>query len=61
MTYQALAKLSAEALQQQASQSKTLLQKLRFAHAISPIENPMRLRAARKQLARIKTLQNAKQ
>lgn len=35
------------------------LKKLQFAHAISPLENPMSIRAIRKDLARLKTeLQN---
>ena len=37
------------------------LKKLQFAHAISPLENPMSIRAIRKDLARLKTeLQNKK-
>jgi large subunit ribosomal protein L29 len=31
------------------------LQKLKFAHAISPVENPMRIRVTRKLVARLKT------
>lgn len=31
------------------------LKKLSFAHAISPLENPMSIRALRKDLARLKT------
>jgi len=31
------------------------LKKLEFAHAISPLENPMTIRALRKDLARLKT------
>jgi large subunit ribosomal protein L29 len=31
------------------------LKKLGFAHAISPLENPMNIRALRKDLARLKT------
>jgi large subunit ribosomal protein L29 len=31
------------------------LKKLSFAHAISPLENPMSIRALRKDLARMKT------
>jgi len=31
------------------------LKKLGFAHAISPLENPMHIRALRKDLARLKT------
>ncbi len=31
------------------------LKKLEFAHAISPLENPMSIRSLRKDLARLKT------
>ena len=31
------------------------LKKLEFAHAISPLENPMSIRALRKDVARLKT------
>ncbi len=31
------------------------LKKLTFAHAISPLENPMTIRALRKDIARLKT------
>jgi large subunit ribosomal protein L29 len=32
------------------------LKKLQFAHAITPLENPMSIRSLRKELARLKTL-----
>jgi large subunit ribosomal protein L29 len=32
------------------------LKKLEFAHAISPLENPMSIRALRKDIARLKTV-----
>ena len=35
------------------------LEALRFAHAISPIQNPMRIRHTRKLIARLKTAENA--
>lgn len=34
--------------------------KLKFAHAISPIENPMKIKQSRKTIARLKTELNAK-
>ncbi|SMD41648.1 large subunit ribosomal protein L29 [Aquiflexum balticum DSM 16537] len=37
------------------------LTKLRFAHAISPIENPNKLRESRRFIARLKTALRAKQ
>jgi large subunit ribosomal protein L29 len=35
--------------------------KLKFAHAITPIENPMKIREARKLIARIETEVRAKE
>jgi large subunit ribosomal protein L29 len=37
------------------------LQKLKFAHSITPIENPMKIKESRKLIARIKTEIKAKQ
>jgi len=37
------------------------LKKLHFAHAITPLENPMSIRALRKDLARLKTALKSKQ
>ena len=37
------------------------LKKLEFAHAITPLENPMSIRALRKDLARLKTFLKSKQ
>jgi large subunit ribosomal protein L29 len=36
------------------------LQKLKFAHSITPIENPMKIKESRKLIARIKTEIKAK-
>ena len=37
------------------------LKKLEFAHAISPLENPMSIRSLRRELARLKTELKKKQ
>jgi large subunit ribosomal protein L29 len=37
------------------------IKKLKFAHAVSPLENPMNIRGVRKDLARAKTELRAKQ
>lgn len=50
-----LESLSVEELRQKLEAEKESLTKLRFAHAISPIENPMKIREARKLVARIAT------
>jgi large subunit ribosomal protein L29 len=36
-------------------EDKQRLKKLEFAHAISPLENPMTIRGVRKDIARLKT------
>lgn len=37
------------------------LKKLKFAHSISPLENPMSIRGLRRELARLKTLLKKKE
>ena len=49
--------LSADALKEQIKTEQTTGQQLRFAHAISPLENPARLKANRKNVARLLTEQ----
>ena len=47
--------LTVDELKQKIAGEKDSFEKLRFAHAISPIENPMKLREARKLIARLNT------
>lgn len=47
--------LTLEQLQQQLQAATATAQTLRFAHAISPLENPMRLRLQRKLIAQLHT------
>lgn len=42
-------------------EDKQRLKKLEFAHAISPLENPMSIRGLRKDIARLKTELKLKQ
>jgi len=51
-----LRKLSLEELKVKLLQEQDALLKLKMAHAITPIENPMRIREARKVVARIQTV-----
>lgn len=53
--------LSLEELQSKLEVEQDSLQKLKFAHAITPVENPMRIKEARKLVARIKTEIRAKE
>lgn len=47
--------LNVEQLSQQLAEEKQRLQKMKFAHAITPIENPRRITEARKAIARLST------
>jgi large subunit ribosomal protein L29 len=47
--------LSIEELKQQIKTEQANGQTLRFAHAISPLENPIRLKSSRKNVARLLT------
>lgn len=52
--------LSAEKLQEEIAAEKSRLQKLQFAHAITPIENPLRIRESRRLIAKLMTESNAR-
>lgn len=52
--------LSQDQLKEQITQERERLLRLKFAHAISPIENPLRIRASRKEIARLLTELSAK-
>lgn len=47
--------LTVEQLKEQIAAEQDRLQKLKFAHAISPVENPMRIRTTRKLIAQLYT------
>lgn len=53
--------LSLEELKSKLVAENEALGKLKFAHAITPIENPMRLKEAKKLVARLNTEIRAKQ
>ena len=59
MSYREIRALSPEERQEKLTTEAASLQQLRFAHAISPIENPMRIRQSKKLIAQLKTAQNA--
>ena len=48
-------------LQARIEEEKLRLKKLEFAHAISPLENPMTLRGVRRDIARLQTELKLKQ
>jgi large subunit ribosomal protein L29 len=47
--------LNEQDLQARIKEDEQRLKKLEFAHAISPLENPMSIRTLRKEIARLKT------
>lgn len=52
--------LSVDELRTEIGAEQDRLLKLRFAHAVSPIENPMRIRESRKRIVRLHTELTAK-
>ena len=56
-----LQSLTLEELRQRLGAEKESLTKLKFAHAISPIENPMKIKESRKLVARIETILRQKE
>ncbi|MBS1731406.1 MAG: 50S ribosomal protein L29 [Bacteroidetes bacterium] len=53
---QNLADLNDQDLKARLSEDKLRLKKLEFAHAISPLENPMSIRNLRRDISRIQTV-----
>lgn len=53
--------LSKDELHERLKTEQDTLTKLKFSHAVSPIENPSKLRIARKLVARLKTELRAKE
>ena len=56
-----LRSLSLDELQSRLAEEKGNFQKLKFAHAITPVENPSKIRHSRRLIARIKTEIKAKE
>jgi large subunit ribosomal protein L29 len=53
-------KLSAEELKQKVALEKETFAKMKFSHAVSPIENPAKLRETRRFIARLQTELNSR-
>ncbi len=53
--------LTLDELKEKINTESSSLQKLNFAHAISPIENPMKIQQSRRLIARLKTELRAKE
>ena len=52
--------LSIDELKSNIAEQKEHLRRLKFAHAVSEIENPMKIRLTKKTIARLNTELNAK-
>lgn len=59
MKYKEIQLLSSQEHNDRLKEELDYLVKLRFAHSVSPIENPMKIRQTRKCIARLKTAQNS--
>ncbi len=55
MKYSEIKALSLEELKERLAAEKTNSQNLRFAHSISPLENPFKIKESRKIIAKINT------
>ena len=53
--------LGEQDLESRIKEDELRLKKLEFAHALSPLENPMTIRSLRRELARLKTELKKKQ
>jgi large subunit ribosomal protein L29 len=53
--------LSEHDLETRIAESELRLKKLRFSHAVSPLENPLNIRSLRREIARLKTEQRERQ
>ncbi|MGM0944834.1 MAG: 50S ribosomal protein L29 [Bacteroidota bacterium] len=60
MKYTEIHSLSVSEIAERISTEKANLSKLQFAHSISPIENPNRIRETKRLIARLKTALAAK-
>ena len=56
-----LKEMSEADLKSKIEEDELRIKKLKFAHAVSPLENPMSIRGVRKDLARLKTELRKKQ
>lgn len=59
--YDNIKSLSVSELQEQINDGEKTLQRLKFSHRLTPLENPMQIRGLRKQIARLYTVLTAKQ
>ena len=53
--------LGLDELKAKITEDEMRLKKLSFAHSVTPVENPMTIRALRKDIARLKTVLRSKE
>ncbi|HNR19793.1 MAG TPA: 50S ribosomal protein L29 [Bacteroidia bacterium] len=53
--------LTTDEIRVRISEEKESLQKMKMSHAVSPIDNPLKMRSTRKLIARLKTEFNQRQ
>ncbi|CCM09922.1 50S ribosomal protein L29 [Candidatus Cardinium hertigii] len=59
MKYKEIQLFSSKECNDKLKEALNYLVKLKLAHSVSPIEHPMKIRAAKKSIARLKTAQNS--
>ncbi|MHB1277779.1 MAG: 50S ribosomal protein L29 [Bacteroidia bacterium] len=60
MQYQEIKGLTTEEIVEKLREERSLYTKIKFNHAVSPLENPMKLKASRQVIARYLTELNAR-
>lgn len=55
MKQQEITKMSIEDIKDQIANRSESLEKMKLGHSVSPMENPLQIRAMRRSLARLKT------
>jgi len=55
MKYSEIKALTLQELKERLATEKTNSQNLRFAHSISPLENPLKIKESRKNIAKLNT------
>ena len=61
MTYEDIKQMNNKELHATLREERKQLQKMEFNHAVSPIENPAKIRVGRKTIARLMTEINARE
>lgn len=54
--YKGISQMGLEDLQARIGEDEQRLKKLKFAHSVTPLENPVTIRLLRKDIARLKTV-----